>query len=250
MSKKKANAPGELSNGNKPRPRSEDVRAWIAEFRAPLDAEFPDPAKRLLHLAGRWNVTIPWELWKRNLQSWDKAKEHLSDAYRLRSKERERQEAGEPADQGRLAMYERFVVQEAEQEQRARYEFWRYEFEQRELYGLLARLRPDLLEHFGPPVCLNETIPLNERAEKVNRVWAKLLTAELPPPVKKAKPGLRPTDAERKKVVLKLVKELPKDTSGHHASVKKIIKELVARNYKQRPQKTREILRELKDEKK
>ena len=60
--------------------------------------------------------------------------------------------------------------------------------------------------------------------------------------------GLRPTYAERKAVVLRLVNELPKDPKGRHASVKQIIKELRARGHRQRPQKTREILKQLKDE--
>ena len=57
------------------------------------------------------------------------------------------------------------------------------------------------------------------------------------------KRGLRPSDDERRTAVIKVVEQL-----GKHASVKKIIATLTASGNGQRPQTTRLILRELKDQ--
>lgn len=66
-------------------------------------------------------------------------------------------------------------------------------------------------------------------------------------PSKTKKPGLRPTDEERKQNVLAIVRNLG-TMKGRHASVKAIIRELAKQGIPQRPQTTREILRELKTE--
>ena len=67
-------------------------------------------------------------------------------------------------------------------------------------------------------------------------------------PAADPKRGLRPSDDERREAVIKIVEQLGKDAKGYHASVKKIIATLTASGNGQRPQTTRRILRELKDQ--
>jgi hypothetical protein len=57
------------------------------------------------------------------------------------------------------------------------------------------------------------------------------------------KPGLRLTYAQRKARVERLVREL-----GRKKGVKTVIKAMKDRGFKERPQTTRKILRELKEE--
>jgi hypothetical protein len=80
-----------------------------------------------------------------------------------------------------------------------------------------------------------------------NHIATVMLAAEIDQLCNQHRPGLRPTYVDREKTVLKVVNELGTDSAGNHKGVKVIIKELRRRGKGQRPQITREILRELND---
>lgn len=162
---------------------SDGVNRWLAEWRAELEQNHPNPLNRMRYLASHCSSEFYWQHQRERFIEWNKAKQEVSDFWRrVRERfENEHEKAGvlnERASRWQIhsQVQEDPELKRAEQDEKSAHElFWRATFEGGELYDLLVQFRPALLQDFGPSVRLDESYTPRERADWCNAVLAKLL---------------------------------------------------------------------------